>query len=110
MGDRTGRKSDRADRRGSRSPLGGTGRPDAKASPRAPGSAPQRPAPGAPGPPDSEVRLGRRGLLWLGAAIGVIGVGFIALSLGSTTLAPILLVGGYLVLVPYALLRGENRV
>lgn len=60
-----------------------------------------------PRPPvawDGEVRLGRRNLLWLGIAIGVVGVGFIALALGSTRVAPILLVGGYLVLVPYGLM------
>ncbi len=58
--------------------------------------------------PGTEIRLGRRNYLWLGIAILVIVVGFIALAMGSTTLAPILLVAGYLVGVPYALMVREK--
>jgi hypothetical protein len=54
--------------------------------------------------PGHEVALGRRNLMWLGATIGVIVLGFVALAVGSTTIAPILLVAGYLVGVPYALM------
>ena len=63
----------------------------------------------------SEVRLGRRNLIWLAIAIGVIILGFVALAMGSMIIAPILLVGGYLAGVPYALMtrgtahRGASR-
>jgi hypothetical protein len=42
--------------------------------------------------------------LWV-AALAVIAVGFADLSRGGTTLAPILLVLGYCVLVPIAILK-----
>ncbi|MEA3312707.1 MAG: hypothetical protein U9Q76_10870 [candidate division WOR-3 bacterium] len=42
--------------------------------------------------------------LLLAAAIVLIGAGFYSLSRGSITLAPILLVAGYCVVVPLALL------
>lgn len=58
--------------------------------------------------PGTEIRFGRRNHLWLGIAISVIVVGFIALAMGSTALAPILLVAGYLVGVPYALMVREK--
>jgi len=48
--------------------------------------------------------------LLLGLALVVLGVGYVALSRGSTTLAPVLLVAGYCVLVPASLLlRGRNE-
>jgi hypothetical protein len=48
--------------------------------------------------------------LLLGVAIAVLGAGYVALSKGSTTLAPVLLVLGYCVLVPASLLlRGRNH-
>lgn len=40
----------------------------------------------------------------LGLAIAVLVAGYVALSRGSTTLAPVLLVAGYCVLVPASLL------
>ena len=49
-------------------------------------------------------------LLLLGLALAVLGAGYVALSRGSTTLAPVLLVVGYCVLVPASLLlRGRSQ-
>jgi hypothetical protein len=47
--------------------------------------------------------------LLLAAAIILIGLGFLSLSLGSITLAPILLVAGYCVVMPLALLLRTKR-
>ena len=48
--------------------------------------------------------------LLLGLALAVLGAGYVALSRGSTTLAPVLLVLGYCVLVPASLLlRGRDQ-
>jgi hypothetical protein len=48
--------------------------------------------------------------LLLGIALLVLGIGYVALSRGSTTLAPVLLVLGYCVLVPASLLlRGQVK-
>lgn len=63
-----------------------------------------------PGPPrDTEVIEGptftRKNLILLAVALAVIVLGFVTLSRGDVTLAPILLVVGYLVLVPLALLK-----
>jgi hypothetical protein len=69
---------------------------------------------GAPAGEDGLVRVGRRNIIFFGAAMGVILAGFVALALGSkspfvgTVLAPIFLVGGYLVLVPWALVAREK--
>lgn len=48
----------------------------------------------------------RRALFWWGAAILALLVGYIDLARGGETLAPILLVLGYVVLVPAAILKG----
>ena len=46
----------------------------------------------------------------LGLALVSLVAGYVALSKGSTTLAPVLLVAGYCVLVPASLLyRGRNQ-
>ena len=48
--------------------------------------------------------------LLLGLGILVLAMGYVALSRGSTTLAPVLLVAGYCVLIPASLLiRPRNR-
>ena len=48
--------------------------------------------------------------LMLGLAIAVLVAGFVALSRGSITLAPVLLVLGYCALIPASLLtRGRNQ-
>ena len=52
---------------------------------------------------------GLQNSLLLGVAIAVLGFGYVVLSRGSTTLAPVLLVLGYCVLVPASLLlRARN--
>jgi hypothetical protein len=58
--------------------------------------------------PHDEVKLGRRNWIAFGAALLVIVVGYIFLANGSITIAPILLVLGYCVLVPYAILARDN--
>ena len=39
------------------------------------------------------------------AGLGAVVVGYVALATGSMTLAPLLLVGGYCLLIPWALFR-----
>ncbi|MEP6763687.1 MAG: hypothetical protein ABJB66_05205 [Gemmatimonadaceae bacterium] len=46
-----------------------------------------------------------RGFIWWGAALGTLLVGYIDLWRGGETVAPLLLVIGYLVLVPVAILK-----
>lgn len=48
--------------------------------------------------------FGKRNYIWLAIALAVIIVGYIALGQGSITLAPLLLVIGYCVLIPIALI------
>jgi uncharacterized membrane protein HdeD (DUF308 family) len=51
----------------------------------------------------------KRNWSWLIAGGAVIVAGFIALSMGSITLAPILLVLGYCVLIPIGILIGPPK-
>ena len=60
----------------------------------------QRPAE----PPNAEIPFGKKNYILFGIAALVIVGGYIALSKGSITLAPILLLLGYLVLIPMAIL------
>ena len=46
-----------------------------------------------------------RALLWWGVAALVIAGGYVDLARGGETIAPVLLVAGYLVFVPLAILR-----
>jgi len=55
-----------------------------------------------------DLRFGTRNYTALGAALACIVVGFALLSRGSITAAPILLVLGYCVLVPYGLATGRR--
>jgi len=68
------------------------------------GSAPAGKPTRAPAPQDPGVDMEPRRLLMLLASAAVIAAGFVALALGSTTLAPILLVFGYMGAIPYALI------
>ncbi|MDH5186097.1 MAG: hypothetical protein OEZ20_03495 [candidate division WOR-3 bacterium] len=64
----------------------------------------KKPEPQAKVKPRPNINLGRNNYIILMVGIIVIIVGFIALARGSITLAPILLVIGYCVLVPLAIL------
>jgi len=59
---------------------------------------------------DEPSYFSKRNWQWLGAGAVVIIAGFIALSQGSITLAPILLVLGYCVFIPMGILAGPKRV
>ena len=73
------------------------------------GSKRQR-ARGAPAATASFQRLdlGRRNWILFGVGIASILLGFVLLSTGDITLAPILLVAGYIVFIPWALVA-RNR-
>ena len=66
-------------------------------------------APRRPAEIDLGFSWGLLNSLLLGVALAVLGFGYVVLSRGSTTLAPVMLVLGYCVLVPASLLlRGRN--
>ncbi len=54
-------------------------------------------------PESARVRFDRRNAALLAAALGSLAAGYVLLSRGDTTLAPILLVMGYCVLFPLRL-------
>ena len=54
---------------------------------------------------EAEVPSPPRPLLWWGIAILVILAGYADLARGGETIAPVLLVAGYCVLIPLAILR-----
>jgi hypothetical protein len=54
---------------------------------------------------NSETASRTRPLVWWGAALLALAAGYIDLARGGDTLAPILLVLGYCVLIPVAILR-----
>lgn len=55
--------------------------------------------------PDTTGTTRSRALLWWGLAAAALGLGYADLARGGTTVAPILLVLGYCVLVPVAILK-----
>jgi hypothetical protein len=66
--------------------------------------------PRRPAETDLGFTWGLQNSLLLGIALAVLGLGYVALSRGSTTLAPVMLVVGYCVLVPASLLlRVRNQ-
>ena len=67
-----------------------------------PGKSTQKPAGKKPARPMLTLR--RKNYAILGAGLATIVAGFISLSAGSITLAPLLLVIGYCVLIPLGLL------
>jgi hypothetical protein len=76
-------------------------------------SAEKRSTPESPEPENRPARLlglGRLNFVILAAAFVVIAFGYVLLSRGSITAAPILLVVGYVVLIPAALLMGYRRL
>ncbi len=57
---------------------------------------------------ESHLPWGRRNYVILGAGGGAVALGFILLALGDTVIAPILLVGGYLGLIPWGILASAR--
>jgi energy-converting hydrogenase Eha subunit C len=55
--------------------------------------------------PNPELPSRRRSLLWWGLALVVLAAGYADLARGGDTIAPILLVVGYCVLIPLAILK-----
>jgi hypothetical protein len=51
----------------------------------------------------ARLRFGRRNLALMGSALVCLAAGYVLLSKGDTTLAPMLLVAGYCVLFPLGL-------
>lgn len=58
--------------------------------------------------PHDEVKLTRKNWIVFGAALGCIAVGYGFLAAGSITVAPLLLVAGYCVLIPWAIMAREG--
>jgi hypothetical protein len=54
---------------------------------------------------EAQVSSRSRALRWWGIAVLVIAAGYADLARGGETIAPVLLVAGYLVFVPLAILR-----
>ena len=65
---------------------------------------PTKPKPSPKKPPRPMIKLKKKNYAIMGAGLATIIVGFITLASGSITLAPILLVLGYCVLIPVGLL------
>jgi hypothetical protein len=73
-----------------------------KTAPAAKAAAKSKP-PGAP--PRPTLSFSRVNALWLGAGAVSIAIGYVLLSTGSETIAPILLVLGYCVLLPIGIIK-----
>jgi len=58
---------------------------------------------------ESHLPWGRKNFLLLAVGLGLIVVGFLLLALGDTTFAPVLLVGGFLGLIPWGIVAGTRR-
>ena len=61
---------------------------------------------GYPPPMTTTVKNRSRALMWWGAALLCLLAGYVDLWRGGETIAPILLIVGYVVLVPAAILKG----
>ena len=59
--------------------------------------------------PDVDLPFGRKNYILFGLAALCIIAGYVALSRGSITLAPILLLLGYLVLIPWGILAKSGE-
>ncbi|KPL00279.1 MAG: hypothetical protein AMJ90_08605 [candidate division Zixibacteria bacterium SM23_73_2] len=59
--------------------------------------------------PKTALLFGKKNYLWFGIGIIVIIIGYIALGMGDITLAPILLVAGYCVIIPISILIGIKK-
>ncbi len=79
-----------------------------KTRPAAPEAAATGPEPRSPQAAARTIEgpaFARKNYVLFGVALAVIALGFVLLSQNDITLAPILLVAGYLVLVPLAILK-----
>jgi hypothetical protein len=56
-----------------------------------------------------ELPFGMRNYTWFGIGILVIVIGYIFLATGSLTLAPILLVAGYCVIIPISIIISSEK-
>jgi hypothetical protein len=54
---------------------------------------------------NGQTRSRRNAAIWWGAALLALGIGYADLARGGITLAPVMLVLGYCVLVPLAILK-----
>ena len=59
--------------------------------------------------PKLELPFGRRNYTWFGIGILAIVIGYVLLALGSMTLAPIILVAGYCVIIPISIIISRER-
>ena len=59
----------------------------------------------SPAPQRPTLSFSRANAMWLGAAVVSIAIGYVLLSTGSETIAPILLVLGYCVLLPIGIIK-----
>ena len=59
--------------------------------------------------PKVELPFGMRNYTWFGVGILAIVVGYIFLAMGSLTLAPILLVTGYCVIIPISIIISSEK-
>jgi hypothetical protein len=69
-----------------------------------PAPAPSRATPTAPADGETSLRFSRRNLLLLGGGLASIVLGYVLLGNADTTLAPLLLVLGYAVLIPLGII------
>lgn len=80
--------------------------PSPKTSPKTPPKQPKKAASARTGAPSRPtLSFSRENAIWLGAAAATIVAGYALLSGGSMTLAPILLVIGYCVLLPIGIIK-----
>ncbi|HEU4463984.1 MAG TPA: hypothetical protein VFS53_02960 [Gemmatimonadota bacterium] len=66
---------------------------------------PIKPSPQSAAPGRPTLSLSRANAFWLGGAAAAIAVGYVLLAGGSETIAPVLLVLGYCVLLPIGIIK-----
>ena len=80
--------------------------PSPKTPPKTSPKTPKKPAGARTGAPSRPtLSFSRENAIWLGAAAATIVVGYALLAGGSMTLAPVLLVIGYCVLLPIGIIK-----